>query len=94
MAKKRTKAAKVRAAARLQNSVIHEAISETPAQLASASAAPLKLELPRFATLPKHQNSQQLWRFDPTLIYQDLLKTALASGLIVGILVLIYWLSF
>ncbi len=86
MAKKRTKAAKVRAAARLQNSATQEAVPVAP--------APVKLELPHFASAPKPQTNQQLWRFDPTLIYRDLLKTALASGVIVGILVLIYWLSF
>lgn len=86
MAKKRTKAAKVRAAARLQNSTTQETVPVSP--------APVKLELPHFASKPRPQTSPQLWRFDPTLIYRDLLKTALASGVIVGILVLIYWLSF
>lgn len=42
--------------------------------------------------LPKSE--MFVWRFNPKLIYQDLFKTALASALIVGILLLIYYLSF
>lgn len=40
------------------------------------------------------KNDQFIWRFSPSLIYQDLFKTGLASALIVGILLLIYYLSF
>ena len=82
MAKKRTKAEKIKAAART-----HEVQQTLPSQQIS-------ITLPNVVVSPRTMKNQQIWRFDPSLIYQDLLKTALASALIVGILVLIYWLSF
>jgi|GEM_PF-6315053 len=46
------------------------------------------------STTSKTKESGFIWRFNPSLIYRDLLKTGLASLLIVGILLLIYYLSF
>jgi hypothetical protein len=90
MAKKRTKAAKIKAAAKT-----HEVqqLQVAPAQPALSSQQ-IRVSLPSFSPAPQTAKNQQIWRFDPSLIYQDLLKTALAGSLIVGILVLIYWLSF
>lgn len=90
MAKKRTKADKIKAAAR-----VHEAQQQhaQPAALAAATQ-PIHISLPKMSATAAARKNQQIWRFDPSLIYQDLLKTALAASLIVGSLVLIYWLSF
>lgn len=90
MAKKRTKADKIKAAAR--NQTFHQQSVTQPVNVAVQPT--LRLSLPSLSEHQKDAPKQQIWRFDPRLIYQDLFKTALASGLIVGILVLIYWLSF
>ena len=90
MAKKRTKAAKIKAAARVQEVQQLQALP----MHSSTATQPIHLSLPKISPVVNARKNQQIWRFDPSLIYQDLLKTALAASLIVGILVLIYWLSF
>ena len=90
MAKKRTKAAKIKAAARVHEVQLQQTV---PASLATTTQS-IHISLPKTVSATNARKNQQIWRFDPSLIYQDLLKTALAASLIVGILVLIYWLSF
>ncbi|HCC84679.1 MAG TPA: hypothetical protein DEP87_03285 [Candidatus Pacebacteria bacterium] len=92
MAKKRTKAQKIKTAFERKNLI--ETQSENrlqPQANLMYEALPSKVQTQN-QILPSP--TTKLWRFHPNLIHRDLIKTSLVSLLIVGILVLVYWLSF
>jgi len=100
MAKHKTKAQKLKIAAKKQEfsqaELVQTSLAETVKSHSGAVSWTADSTI-NSSSLKKPiltQPSLFNWRFSPSLIYQDLLKTGLASLLIVGILLLIYYLSF
>jgi hypothetical protein len=102
MAKHRTKAQKLKVAAKRQETTelfANQALKpdqnhQKPVNSAIAWIDDRGSKPATSMTPTSSSQSVFSWRFNPSLIYQDLFKTGLASALVVGILLLIYYLSF
>lgn len=101
MAKHRTKAQKLKVAAKRQETTelfSNQALKPDQNQQKPVNSAITWIDRgskPTVSMTPTSPSQPVFsWRFNPSLIYQDLFKTGLASALVVGILLLIYYLSF